>query len=126
MQARSFAVLLAAVLLSGAVAVTHAVPAEAQAKPSGAAKADPKEEAKKAYLEGKDKFKAGDYAGALPLFQKADSLYPGAAPKHKAAVCLDKLGRVEDSIGAYRAFIDSNPGEKYAERVKQAQTRIAA
>ena len=37
-------------------------------------------------------------AGALPLFQQADAAYPGAAPKHNIALCLDKLGRTEEAI----------------------------
>jgi hypothetical protein len=85
---------------------------------------DPKEQAKEAYKQAQEKFDANDFAAALPLFQQADQLYPGAAPKHKVAVCLDKLGRVPEAIASYRAFIDSNPGDKYADRIAESQRRI--
>jgi tetratricopeptide (TPR) repeat protein len=85
---------------------------------------DPKEDAKKAWEEGQTKFEAGDYAGALEAYQRADQLYPGAAPKQKIALSLDKLGKAREAIAAYKAFIDSNPGEKFAEKIADANKRI--
>lgn len=118
----------AAVLVTGALALSHTNVADAQAKP-GATKpvtqAD-KDKARKLYGDAQKKMKAGDYAGALTLFQKADEAYPGAAPKHNIALCLDKLGRTEEAVAAYRAFIDSEPDpEKYGERVASSRERIA-
>jgi PEGA domain-containing protein len=80
--------------------------------------------AQDAYKEGKKKFDAGDYAGALEHFKKADELYPGAAPKFYVAATYDKLGKVEEAIAAYKAFVESNPGEKYADRVIESGKRI--
>jgi hypothetical protein len=117
---------VAVVLLTGAVTVIHTSPAEAQGKAPAAAKAeDPKETAKKRYGEATKLFKAEDYAGALPLFQQADELYPGAAPKHKVAVCFDKLGKNAEAVDAYKKFIGSDPGEKYTKEVEDAKARIA-
>jgi len=122
----------AAVLVTGALALSHTNVADAQAKPGAkppaaktVSKAD-KAKAKKIYGEAQNKLKAGDFAGALPLFQEAESLYPGAAPKHNIAVCLDKLGRTEEAVAAYRTFIDSKPDpEKYGERVTSSRQRVA-
>lgn len=122
---KGWALICAAVLLSGAVVATNARVAMAQGAPPAAGSEDPKGEAKKYYTEANEKFKDGDYAGALPLFQQADQAYPGAAPKHKIAVCLDKLGKHREAIDAYRTFIASNPSEKYADRVRDAGARIA-
>ncbi len=116
----SLALLCAVALFSGAMVLTSA-PAEAQAAPAAG---NNKEEARKAYGEAKKALEAENYEAALPLFQKADSLYPGAAPKYNVALCLDKLGRAEEAVGAYRTFIDSNPGTKYADRVALAEKRI--
>jgi tetratricopeptide (TPR) repeat protein len=85
---------------------------------------DPKEEAKKAWEEGQTKFEAGDYQGALEAYQRADTLYPGAAPKHKIALSLDKLGKAREAIAAYKVFVDSSPGEKFAEKVAESNKRI--
>ncbi|MEM9692584.1 MAG: PEGA domain-containing protein, partial [Myxococcota bacterium] len=116
-----------ATMLGACVMVAH-VPTPAQAqegKPVEEMTDDEKKAAAKtAFLAGNEKFKAGDYAGALPLFREADSYYPGAAPKHKIAVSLDKLGKAEEAQTAYQAFIDSNPGEKYTDKVAEAKQRI--
>ena len=119
----SLAFMLAATLVTGAVAVTDAPLAHAQ---DAAPSADVKDRAKAAFKEGKKMFAAGDYAGAVEKFKTADTLYPGAAPKFKIAECYDKLGRGEETVAAYRAFVNSNPSEKYAERVTLAGQRIAA
>jgi hypothetical protein len=58
-------------------------------------------------------------------FTRADTLYPGAAPKYQIAICYDKLGKTQDAIAAYRRFIDSGPSAKYAGQVQEAQKRIA-
>ncbi|HHH10507.1 MAG TPA: tetratricopeptide repeat protein, partial [Sorangium sp.] len=76
------------------------------------------------YKKAKMRFVAGDYDGALTLFRQAEQLHPGAAPKHKIAECLDKLGRTEEAIAAYQLFIDSNPTGKYQQRVARARQRI--
>ncbi len=81
-------------------------------------------EAKVAYGEGKKKMAAGDYAGALGDFLIADQKWPGAAPKYNIAVCYDKLGQPAEAVTAYRLFIDSKPGAKYADRVIAAGKRI--
>ena len=108
-------------LLTGGITVMHTASAHAQ----GTKAAVDKDGAKKAYGEGNKFYKAGDFAAALPKFRKADSLYPGAAPKHKIAVCLDKLGRYQEALAAYQTFIDSNPGAKYTDRVTNSKARMA-
>ena len=117
--------LCAAALLTGAVAFSHTPPAAAQGKAASAAdEKAKKEEAKTAFKAAKKKFDEGDFAGALPLYQKADQLYPGAAPKHKIAICLDKLGKNTEAVAAYKAFLGANPSEKYADRVAEANKRV--
>lgn len=95
--------------------------------PEGAFNKEDQEKALKIYGEANEKFKKGDFAGALPGFQEADKLVPDAMPKYKIAVSLDKLGRTREAIDAYQKFLDSNPDisqEKMNEHVKEAKTRI--
>ena len=84
-----------------------------------------KQEARKAYAAGKAKMGKGDYAGALEDFRNADRLVPGAAPKYQVAVCLDRLGKAEEAVAAYRAFLDTPPGDKYATEAADATKRVA-
>lgn len=84
-----------------------------------------KKDAKAAYVKGKALMSKGDYAAAAEQFEKADDLVPGAAPKYQIAVCYDKLGDPQKAVDAYKNFISSNPGEKYADRVVAAGKRVA-
>jgi hypothetical protein len=130
-RANRFVGLCAIALLTGAVAFSHATPAAAQGAAtspklgSGADEKAKKDEAKTAFKEAKKKFDADDFAGALPLYEKADTLYPGSAPKHKIALCYDKLGKTAEAVAAYKAFLGSNPSDKYADRVTAANARVA-
>lgn len=112
-------------MLSGVLGVTHTVVAVAQPAKPAVAKEEPKEQAKKLYKDATAKFKAEDYAGALPLFKQADELYPGAAPKHKIAVCHDKLGNKTEAVTAYRAFLAADPGDKLEAEAKESTARLA-
>ncbi|MBI4703920.1 MAG: hypothetical protein HY744_22655 [Deltaproteobacteria bacterium] len=100
-----------------------AAPEEKGAAPGDAAD-ELKKQAKAIFEEGKAKFDQGDIPGALELFQKAEAMVPGAAPKHRIAVCLDQIGRVEEAVAAYERFLASNPGEKFAAKVEEAQARL--
>jgi hypothetical protein len=84
-----------------------------------------KQEAQAAFKQGKAAKAKGDWATALQAFQSADGLHPGAAPKYEVAVCYDKLNKHAEAAAAYRTFIDSKPGAKYADRVVAAGQRIA-
>jgi hypothetical protein len=103
-----------------------AKPAAAAAKPKLTEK-QKKETAKKLFGEAKEKFEKGDYAGALPLYQQADDLVPGARPKYLAAVCLDKTAQVQDAVAAYQKFLDSNADpDKFKTEIADAKGRIDA
>ncbi len=84
-----------------------------------------KREARDAYKKGRTAFNQRNYEQALRLFARADALYPGAAPKHRVALCLDKLGRRLHAIAAYQRFIDSKPSQKYTDRIAAAKKRVA-
>jgi len=119
--------LCAMACLGGALGVT-VVPtdAAAQAKPT-VSEAQKKQKAIEAFKSAQKKFAAGDYAGALPLYKEAEATIPGARPKYQIAVCLDKLGRTDEAVKAYRTFIDSKPDKaKYSDEITEAGKRISA
>jgi hypothetical protein len=84
-----------------------------------------KQKARNAYAAGKKKLEAGDYVGALGEFRTAEALVPGGAPKYQIAVCLDNMGQTADAVAAYRTFIDSRPGAKYASEIVAAGKRLS-
>ncbi len=69
-------------------------------------------------------FHDGDWADAALHFEKADFYVAGALPKFRLAECYDKLGDRRRALIAYQQFIDSNPSERYDDRVALAQKRI--
>lgn len=88
-----------------------------------------KDEAKKAFGEGKTRFEKSDYEGSLTCFKLADAYIPGAKPKHRIAASLDKLGKVAEAVAAYEAFLQfvgPTPDDKFKEDVADAKTRVDA
>ncbi len=88
-----------------------------------------KDEAKKAFGEGKTRFEKSDYEGALACYKLADAYIPGAKPKFKVASALDKLGKVTEAVAAYDAylaFVGPTPDDKFKEEVAEAKTRADA
>ncbi|WP_437861590.1 PEGA domain-containing protein [Sorangium sp. So ce363] len=86
-----------------------------------------KDEAKKLYKEAEARFDKGEYAVAADLYRQADEYVPGAAPKYKLALSLDKQGLVTEAVAAWQAFLDSKPdAEKFKEKIAEGQTRVEA
>ncbi|WP_437761924.1 PEGA domain-containing protein [Sorangium sp. So ce281] len=86
-----------------------------------------KDEAKKLYKEAEARFDKGEYAVAADLYRQADEHVPGAAPKYKLAMSLDKQGLVTEAVAAWQAFLDSKPdAEKFKEKIAEGQTRVEA
>ncbi|WP_437734722.1 PEGA domain-containing protein [Sorangium sp. So ce1335] len=86
-----------------------------------------KDEAKKLYKEAEARFDKGEYAVAADLYRQADEHVPGAAPKYKLALSLDKQGLAVDAVAAWQAFLDSKPdAEKFKDKIAEAQGRIEA
>ncbi|UQA62490.1 PEGA domain-containing protein [Polyangium aurulentum] len=95
-----------------------------------------KDEAKRLFKDGDDKFAANDFAGALESYRGADEMLPGVMPKYKIAVTLEKLNKVSDAVAGYQAFIDyvdaqakadkKFDAKKYDDKVTEAKGRIEA
>ncbi|WP_437288597.1 PEGA domain-containing protein [Sorangium sp. So ce406] len=86
-----------------------------------------KDEAKKLYKEAETRFDKGEYAVAADLYRQADEHVPGAAPKYKLALSLDKQGLAAEAVAAWQSFLDSKPdAEKFKDKITEAQGRIDA
>lgn len=86
-----------------------------------------KDEAKKLYKEAETRFDKGEYAVAADLYRQADEHVPGAAPKYKLALSLDKQGLAAEAVAAWQSFLDSKPdAEKFKDKITEAQGRIEA
>lgn len=136
--AASVVALLSGCALSLAGGEALAQPKPDAAKPEGD-KAPPKkfasqkqriEEAKKLFGQAKEKFEAGDFVAAASFYRQADEVYPGANPKYFAAVSLDKAGRLEEAMTAYKGFVayiesgSVDDKKKYAEKVEASTKRL--
>ncbi|WP_437654218.1 PEGA domain-containing protein [Sorangium sp. So ce1182] len=86
-----------------------------------------KDEAKKLYKDAEARFEKGEYATAADLYRQADEYVPGAAPKYKLALSLDKQGLATEAVAAWQAFLDSKPdAEKFKDKITEAQGRVEA
>ncbi len=88
-----------------------------------------KDEAKKAYKSGEAKFDKGEWEAALVCYRLAESYIPGANPKYKIAASLDKLGKIQEAVAGYEAFLGAMtnpPDDKYKEKIADAKTRQEA
>ncbi len=84
-----------------------------------------KDEAKKLYKEAEARFEKAEYAVAADLYRQADEHVPGAAPKYKLALALDKQGLVTEAVAAWQSFLDSKPdAEKFKDKITEAQGRV--
>lgn len=113
--------MLSAALLAGAV------PRAAQADATADAA-----RAKELFEHGRDLRSHGNCADALPLFQKAYSLYPpGLGSLRNVAVCEESLGRAASARSAWlelRRALSTNKDPKYAgwpEDADRAAARLA-
>lgn len=101
--------------------LTVSTPAEAQLL----SKKQRQDQAAASYKSGKAKMDAGNFSAAVVDFQMADTMWPGAAPKYYIGYCYDKMGKTTEAVAAYRRFVNSDPGAKYADRIALANRRIA-
>ncbi|WP_437600412.1 PEGA domain-containing protein [Sorangium sp. So ce590] len=84
-----------------------------------------KDEAKKLYKEAEARFEKAEYAVAADLYRQADEHVPGAAPKYKLALALDRQGLVTEAVAAWQSFLDSKPdAEKFKDKITEAQGRV--
>jgi tetratricopeptide (TPR) repeat protein len=92
-----------------------------KAAPPKAAPPAPKATAStKAYDEGVALFRADNYEGALAIFKKLTTI----EARRGAAFALDKLGRTDEAIAEFEAFIAGAPAS-LDDQVKAARTRVA-
>jgi hypothetical protein len=115
------------VLFTAFLGIGTAGPALAQ--PAGEVTQAKKDAARADYKAAEAKFAAGDYRGALPLYEAAEAIVPIPQTKYKIAACKDKLGQMTDAMRYYQLFLSSVPPEKQeklAVDMADARARLAA
>lgn len=103
-------------------------PAQASPDPApGLSEEEKTEKAKDLYKEAEGKAKAGDWAGALPLYEEAYQLVPA---KHgfalKVGVAAEKTGDCAKAIQYYEHFVKYAEPEKYEDDIKATQKSLDA
>lgn len=103
-------------------------PAPPAPKPKLMTPAQKQEEAGRLFKEGKAKYDAGDFQGAYDQYKLADDLVPDPpVPKYAMAQCLDKMGKTDDAIKMYEAFLAGKTRpDKDEKRIVDAKERIEA
>jgi tetratricopeptide (TPR) repeat protein len=120
-------------LLSAVLACGLLAPAYAQKpKPKEAPKEAPKEKERYVVLfeEAQALYRVGEYEKALPLYKESYLLSKRPEILFNIAQCLRLLGRSEESLRTYRAFLDEQPDTPYRqdaeEKIKEVEAAIQA
>lgn len=110
--------------VSGAWAQAAAHPSTSQAAVVPAPTAAELASAKKHYAEGEKKFKAGDFAGALPEFVSANEVKSTAQAERYIGLCEDSLGHYARAAEWYEKFLAHVP-DKLAAAGEEARKRLS-
>jgi hypothetical protein len=87
---------------------------------AGAARADPRTDARDRLDEGSALYRKGDYQGALRKFEEARSLYPSAKIYFNLGQALNRLGRTAAAVDAFEKFLAEAP-DAVPERRRDAE-----
>lgn len=74
--------------------------------------------------EGQGLFLAKKYDEAASVFEAGYEKYPYSAFLFNAGVCYQKLGRAEDALGAFRRYLEKDPGAPDAAAVRERISKI--
>jgi len=116
-----------AATIAGAIVLSLAPSARAQAKPPAGAAAAGKPDlnaAKKHYGEGDKKFKAGDFAGAITEFKAANDIKSTPHAERYIGKCEDNLGHPQAAVEWYDKFLAHVP-DKLATEADEIKKRAA-
>lgn len=68
-----------------------------------------RERAREAFAQGEELYRAGDYAGALAAFEKAESTQPSPAAQYNIGRCYERLGKPAEAVAAYERYLAGAP-----------------
>ncbi len=80
----------------------------------GDAHAEPRDEAKRYFLQGLEAAKAQDYEGALKKFEAAQNIYPHPATIYNIARAHQDLGNLDEAIDAFKMYAELVPEKEEA------------
>lgn len=85
------------------------------------------EDARQLFKEGVTAFQAGDFAGALAKFQRADALTHAPAITYNIARTLEQLARPQDAVIAYERYLaEAGEGGEFTTAAALAVAQIKA
>jgi hypothetical protein len=85
---------------------------------------DPREAAARDYGEARRLFKAGEYRGALRLFQSAHEAFPNAETLDSMGRCYEELGQYLRAVEVYDRLLQEHPTYSQREGVEQALAEL--
>ena len=88
---------------------------------SSGARADDSEDAKALFERGRGMVKAGDNAGACPLFEQSLKLAPALGTKLNLAICWAAIGRLADAEQLFHQLVKETEDAHQPQRTQLAQ-----
>ncbi len=68
-----------------------------------------RDRARDAFTQGQEKYRAGDYTGALDAFQRAEVATPSPATEYNIGRCNERLGHLPEAVAAYERYLFEAP-----------------
>ncbi len=69
--------------------------------------------------EGQEKYDAGDFQGALDIFNELYELFPHPDVNYRVALCYERLGEDEMAVQHYRQFLEQVPDASERGRIER-------
>ena len=93
---------------------------------TGAAVADPTDEARQHFKKGRELYDGGDYRGAIAEFAAADKIAPSPLLEYNIALCHERLGEKAEAARRYRAYLDRTPDAQNRAAVEEKIRKLEA
>lgn len=98
----------------------------ALAAPGGANAETAREQANRLFKSGLERYDAGDYKGALALYQQANKLFNSPQIEFNMALSREKLGQPALAAVHYERFLSQADQLAYPKKVKAVKAKLAA
>lgn len=111
------------VVCAALLATVVAVPSRVAAQESAATEAQ-REEARELFRRGRDLYQRGRTEEALEILRQAWEIYPSWAVSNGMALCVEKLGRMEEALALYERSLAEGGASIPADQQGQIAQRI--
>lgn len=80
---------------------------------------DPRDDARRAFMQGEAAFRNGDYQGAIVYFRTSDAIAPSPVASYDIALAYERLGKPLEAAKSYEEYLERAPSAPNRTLVEQ-------